>query len=119
MTQTSNAPAVKAALITALAAAPDLSGIQVAYSRPRDMERECIYGGHIAVTQAVDAGKDNSGSSPRTEVAHIDIHIRVAAIGDDVEAAEARAVELGAVIEAYLAVEVPIVDGLAAIETTG
>lgn len=119
MTQTSNAPTIKAAIIDALREAPGMGDVSVGYSWSAKMGRECIYGGSISVTQKVSSGRDDEGNATRDETAIIDIHVRVGNIGEDNEAAETRAVEIGAALEAYLAVHTPSVPGLLAIEVGG
>lgn len=109
---TSNAQRVKAAIIGALADAPGLSGVQVAYSLPRSPEREVVYGGGIDVDQKIGTGRSSEGNTTRDEDASIDLHVRVQLPGEDCEAVEARALELGEAVESHLALTTPDVLGL-------
>jgi hypothetical protein len=100
-----NAVAVKRALITALQSAAGLGadGVQVAYSWPGERaEREVIYGGRMAWDTKVLA-MAAGGRVPRREDMTLDLHIAVTAMGAEPEAAEARAVDLGTVLEEYVA----------------
>jgi len=94
--------AVKRALFTWLAAAPELAGVQVSYAWPgRSQDRECIYGGFPEATQRY--AVMTAGRKPRDEDATILIRIEVAQPGNDVQAADQRVEELGAVLETLLA----------------
>lgn len=122
MTTTSNAQAVKAGLITTLAALTDpseaLDGVQVTYSAPSKIERATIYGGRIDVDQTIVSGRA-SGSTTREERATILLHVRVYRVGGTPAEAEAAAVAIAAVVEDYLATTTPSVTGLLNAEVTG
>lgn len=109
----SNAQAVKAAIITALQAlqGTTLAGVQVEYSFPRDLMRECIYGGRIQGNQEIGAGR-SSGNTSRDERVVILLHLRVSKPGGTCADAEARALAIGAVVEGYLAANTPSATGL-------
>lgn len=119
MTQTSNGPAIKAALIAALSDAPGLDGVDVGYSWTQAMGRECIYGGAVSVEQSISSGRDAEGNVTRDEDVTVNLHIRVSAIGDTNEAAELRAIEIGAALETYLALHMPDLPGLLTVDVTG
>lgn len=102
------AASVKAQLVgTAGVLAPLLTGppkVNVTYSAPaRDIPRELVYGGEITgpVELAAMAG---GGRVKRTEDLILQLHVRVYELGKKTtEASDARAVEIGDVIAAYLA----------------
>lgn len=100
-----NAYAAKRALIDALQASAELgdAGVQVAYSyRGERAERECVYGGAVAWTCKPLTFR-GGGRMPRQETVQVDLHIAVRLPGSEPDEAEARAVELGTVVEEYLA----------------
>lgn len=100
------AVACKRALFTRLATRPRLKGVQLAYSWPGNVERECVYGGGARSTQEYAAA--SPGRKPRNETALVDVHIYVRLPGGDVEAADVRAMELGVVVEEELADDVTL-----------
>ncbi len=110
-----NAVACKRELFRRLAAAPRLKGVQVAYAFPgRDIQRECIYGGGARTTQEFAAA--SPARKPRNETALVDVHVWVRLPGGSVEDADARAMEIGVVVEELLADDVNLggaVPGLA------
>lgn len=118
-TQTSNAVAIKQAIIVALAAAPGLSAVDVGYSWNRDMGREVVYGGAVSVQQMISGGRGATGNATRDETVTINLHVRVGTVGLTVEEAELRTLVIGAELEAYLAVNLPVVTGLLAVELEG
>ncbi len=100
-----NAYRAKRALIDALQASAELgdAGVQVAYSWPGERaERECVYGGSAAWTCKPIAMR-GGGRMPRREDMTVDLHVAVTMPGSEPADAEARAVELGTVVEEYLA----------------
>jgi hypothetical protein len=100
-----NAYAAKRALITALQGAAGLGadGVQVAYSWPGERaERECIYGGAVVWDTKV-LTMAAGGRLSRREDMTLDLHIAVTVLGAEPEEAEARAVDLGTVLEEYVA----------------
>lgn len=97
-----NAHAAKQRLIDLLDASTSLVGVQVAYSPPREIERECIFAGKVSGPVEL-AAMRGGARLMRTERLTLRLYVEVAAPGDDVAAAEARAVELGAVVEELVA----------------
>lgn len=100
------AAAAKAKLVGAnnvLAGLPGLSGVIVGYDMPRNLPRECIFGGKVngAVELAAMRG---GGRVKRTENLDLNLHIRVHDKGQKTtEAVEARAAELSTIVEDWIA----------------
>lgn len=110
-----NIAAAKSALIAALKTLPALEGVQVAYSYPgRTVERECIYWGERAAGPASVQAMAGSGRIKREEQPTTSLHIAVTQPGNaDTEATDARAAQLGAAVENWLAANKTLgVDGL-------
>lgn len=98
-----NAAAAKKALIDAIAALPGLDGVTVSYSVPRDLKRECVYGGSITGPVNLAAMK-GSGRVKREETLTLQLHIRVTEPGHDTtETTDLRAATLSTHVEEYLA----------------
>jgi hypothetical protein len=96
---------VKAALLGATDGilAPLLTPVTVAYSLPRDIPRELVYGGNVVgpVTLAAMAG---GARVKRQEDLILQLHVRVWQPGQETtEETDARAVEIGDVIALYIA----------------
>ena len=107
-----NAFRAKKALIDALAASPDLgdAGVQVAYSWPGERaEREVVYGGRAAWV-CTPLTMRGGRRMPRKESLTVDLHVAVTMPGADPVDAEARVVELGTVVEEYLAATTTLSD---------
>lgn len=99
-----NAVAAKLALIDYLKAEPALQGVQIAYGYPaRDVEREVLYGGASRFTKAQEGMGGGMGGLAYRETVTVDLHIQIRIPGGEVEEAEARAVEIGSEVEAFLA----------------
>jgi hypothetical protein len=97
------AAAVKAKLVgEGNVLAPLLPGVTVAYSQPRDLNRELVYGGQVAgpVEMAAFAG---GAKVKRKEDLIFLLHIRIWKPNTSVEVVEQRAAEIGGVITDYLA----------------
>lgn len=98
-----NAQAVKAALIGLVDALPALAEVQVSYSFPGLLARECVYGGRIDGAVALAAMKAGTRVK-REEDSVLHLHVRVDTPGEaTTQAAEERAVELGGHIEDLIA----------------
>lgn len=96
--------AIKRYLFGWLATAPALAegGIQVAYAWPgSSLDRECVYGGKASAEHQYAAL--TSARKPRDERALIYVHIEVVRPGVTVEETDARAGEIGEVLETMLA----------------
>ncbi len=115
-----NAAAAKKALIDALDALTGTGGsladVQVAYSFPgRTLQREVIYGGVAAGPLELSAMR-GSGRVKRIERPLLELHILVTDPGHDTtEVTDARAAEIGAVIEELLAAD-PTIGGVAGLK---
>lgn len=99
--------AVKAALIGqdgTLKQLPGLDGVQVEYGYPASPDRECVYGDNSAAGTVSLAAMRGPGRLKRDEVTVFGLVVLVTEPGHaDTEQVEARAAELGAAIEEYLA----------------
>jgi hypothetical protein len=105
---TTNAAAARAALLgenSLLRTLPGLAEVAVAYSLPGAVPRELVYGGQAAGAVTLAAMKGGAGGRiKREENLSLQIHIRVNMPGQTTtEASDARAVEIGAAIEEYIA----------------
>lgn len=99
---TSTAPALKAALLTALVTALTVDGTQVVYSHPGDaLEPEAVFLGDVRGTSEVPTSR--AGRLARHERYTLDVWISVVADGATAEAAETRAYALLAKLEDVLA----------------
>jgi hypothetical protein len=103
-----NAAAARAALLGEagqLQALPGLADVKVAYSLPREIPRELVYGGQVIGPVGLAAMKGGAaGRIKREENLSLQIHVRVHTPGQTTtEAADARAVEIGAAVEEYIA----------------
>ncbi|MEV0805734.1 hypothetical protein [Micromonospora sp. NPDC050200] len=79
-----------------------LAGLQMAYAWPgRNPEAECVYGGGVRFTRT-SAGHDGRAEL-WLETATIGLYVRVRRPGAQVEETDARATEIGGVIETLLA----------------
>lgn len=100
------AAAAKARLLGAdglLQALPGLEDVTVAYSLPRDVPREIVYGGPVAGEVSL-ATMRAGGRIKRQEDLAMALVIRVNDPGrDTTEATDVRAVEIGTAIEEYIA----------------
>jgi hypothetical protein len=97
--------AAKTALITALQAltSTTLAGVQVAYTYPAALQRECVWGGSISGPMELVAMR-GSGRIKRLETPTLELHISVVTPGQpDTVAAETRAAAIGAAVEEHLA----------------
>lgn len=100
-----NAYAAKRALFDALAASDALAGVQVAYSWPgANAEREIVYGGRVTWA-TVPLAMRGGGRMPRREDMIVALHVAVQRPGADADVVEARAVEIGTVVEELLAAD--------------
>jgi len=94
----------KKAVLDLLAAQPDMEGVQVSYGWPgRTARREVLYAGHADWNTELLTFAPAGGRNQRKEEGTAEFHIYVRKPGGDYEAAEARAVEIGAVLEEFLA----------------
>lgn len=103
-----NAAAARAALLGEnglLQALPSLAGVTVAYSPPSVTPRELVYGGQVAGPVGLAAMKGGAGGRiKREENLSLQIHIRVYEPGQQsTEGTDARAVQIGAAVEEYIA----------------
>lgn len=97
-----------------------LAPVQVEYAYPgRDPERECVYAGRSSFSQEPSAMRGGARLR-REEHGTLNLHIDVLAPGGGAEMvdAEARASELGELIENYLAAN-PTLDGLTGLLRAG
>lgn len=108
-----NAAAAKAALIAKIGALAGLGDLQVSYSYPgRTTDRDLVYGGRITGPIALSTMR-GSGRLKRIEDQVLNLHIEVVRPGEDTaEATEARACEIGAGIENYLAANPTLEDAV-------
>lgn len=96
--------AVKSALKSAFQNHPDLSTIQVTYGDPGKYARtESIFLGAANDQAVVDPAGFRAGRKRRDEDYDLLVHITVVGFAPEPEANEARATELGQVVEEYLA----------------
>ncbi|WP_189336315.1 hypothetical protein [Actinoplanes ianthinogenes] len=80
-----------------------LPGVIVAYSAPRDLPREVVYGGQVVGPVEL-LSMAGGGRVKRREDLSLLLHVRVYQPGQETaETAEARAVEIGDVICIYIA----------------
>jgi hypothetical protein len=105
---TTNAAAARAALLGEaglLQSLPGLDGVTVAYSLPREVPRELVYGGQVAGAARLAAMKGGAaGRIKREEDLSLQVHVRVHEPGrTTTEATDTRAVQIAAVIEEYIA----------------
>lgn len=98
------AAAAKAALLgTSGVLAPLLTGVTVAYSAPRDIPREVVYGGQVVGPVAL-AAMAGGVRVKRSEDLTLQLHVRVYQPGaTTTETTDARAVAIGDVIATYIA----------------
>lgn len=99
----SNLVAVKKELFRRLQAEGVLSGVQVEYTRPRDLKREVIYGGRARFDHELPAMKGGRARLPRDERVTLMAFIQVRNVASDAIAADERVAELLAVVEELLA----------------
>jgi hypothetical protein len=102
-----NAYAAKRKLIDLLAASPLTdAGVSVAYSWPGDDRagRECVYGGPVTWSTRPLAMR-GGGRMPRREDLTVPIHVDVSKPGAEGAEVEARAVEIGTVVEELIAAD--------------
>lgn len=93
---------VKKAVFDGLAAAPDLAGVNVDYAyKASNHADQYVYGGKM--TSQINYANMTSARKPRDEHLAIDVHITVRKPGGDVVDTDARAVEIGGVVETLLA----------------
>ncbi|MFI9558871.1 hypothetical protein [Nonomuraea endophytica] len=104
------AAAVKAALFARIQAAlvshPSLERLQVAYSAPAQIERECLYLGAVRITRRP------QGTAPDEEQLTAAVHIYIRHPGGSLEGTDARAAEIGALLEQVLRAEPELADGV-------
>jgi hypothetical protein len=100
-----NAQPAKKALFELLTA--ELGGIRVDYAYDgKRAEREYVYLGRVVGTQRLETFKGGLGNRPtRDEDLLLNLHIRVTGPGQQVADTDARATEIGTVIEELLAGE--------------
>lgn len=119
------AVAVKKALFDALAAksaaGQPLDGVQVAYSYPgKTLQRDgCIYFGRLRIDQQLDTFASpavGGGRQPRNEIVTLTVVVLAKNIKSDQYAADARAVEIGSVMEDLLAAD-PTAGGTVLVRT--
>ena len=93
---------VKRALVAALQTALAAEGVQVLYSWTGEAERECVYLGDVEFTQEplTFAG---GGRTRRSEDVVAAVHVAVQIPGGTEEDVEARAVEIGTLLEHAIA----------------
>lgn len=83
--------------------APLLSGVTVSYSPPRDLLRECVYGGQVSGPVELKA-MAGGGRVKRSETLTLLLFVRVwKPGGKTTETVEARAAAIGDVIALYIA----------------
>lgn len=92
-----NIVAIKRALIAKISEIPALSSVQVLYGWNRNVERECVFSSNSTFEREI----SDMGNDP-AETAVVPIHVLVSAPGKTEEENEARAVEIGGLIEAAL-----------------
>lgn len=92
-----NVVAAKKALLAKVGAIPALAKVQILYTWTADAEREVVFSSNATFEREV----SDMGNDP-AETAVVPIHIIVAQPGGTEEDAEARAVEIGGIIEASL-----------------
>lgn len=101
------AAAAKAKLVgvnNVLSGLAGLNGVIVAYCMPRDLPRECVYGGKVTGSVELSAMRGSTGRVKREEELSLNLHIRVHDKGQQTpETVEARAVELSNLIEDWIA----------------
>ncbi len=101
------AAAAKAKLVGTGNALVGLSGmntVTVAYCMPRDLPRECVYGGKVSGPVELSAMRGSTGRVKREENLSLNLHIRVHDKGQPTpETVEARAVEISNIIEDWIA----------------
>lgn len=94
--------AAKKALIAGLAADPNLDGVEVTYAWKRgSKKRERIFCGRAQATQEPASLK--SGRTFRDERMIFDVTVVVEMPGGSAEAVEERAIELGTIVEEWVA----------------
>jgi hypothetical protein len=103
----------KAAIKTGLVAlqASTLAGVQVGYGPPRDQKRESIWLGKVTGDQEISAGRSGTRTT-RDDKFVVELHIQVRKPGVDCAEVEDRAVDIGVIVEEYLAGVGPVVSGL-------
>jgi hypothetical protein len=94
--------ALIAALVVAYAADDDMTDVVVKYGPGRDLPREFVYGGRVRGQQEFLTFR-SAERIPRKEVITIDLHVRVEVPGGDQDESEARACDIGAVVENLIA----------------
>lgn len=117
-----NVAAAKSALVDALVALTGtglaLDGVQVAYSFPgRTLQREVIYGGAAIGPVELSAMRGAAGRVKRVERPTLELHVLVTDPGHDTtRETDARASEIGAVVEELIAGD-PTIGGLAGLKS--
>lgn len=101
------AAAAKAKLVgtnNVLSGLSGLDGVIIGYSMPRDLPRECIYGGKVTGAVELSAMRGSTGRVKREENLSLNLHIRVHDKGQPTtETVEARATEIGLAVEDWIA----------------
>lgn len=101
------AAAAKARLVGAnnvLSGLPGLANVDVAYTMPRSLPRELIYGGKVSGSVELAAMRGNTGRVKRQENLNLTLYIRVHDKGQaTTETVEARAAEIAVVVENWIA----------------
>jgi hypothetical protein len=100
-----NAVVAKRALVALMQAAPGLEGVQVTYGFPKEPLREFVYCGRASSTVSPLRFRANGARLPRDEELTVDLIVTVIAPGGTTEDAEARAVEIGTVVEEAIALD--------------
>lgn len=106
------AAVIKQALVAGLTDA--LDGIEVRYGASGTLPRELVYLGRVASEQQPLAFQPGVGRRmPRKEQLTVTVHVRIDMPGEDEEAAEARACEVGGLLEDVIAAQpsFPLADG--------
>lgn len=101
------AASAKARLVGAnnvLSGLPGLAGVEVAYTMPRNVPRELIYGGKVSGQVELAAMRGSTGRVKRQENLNLTLHIRVHDKGQPTtETVEARVAEIAIVVENWIA----------------
>lgn len=108
----------KRAVIGRLAEAPAMAGVQVAYAFPgKSVERECVYGGGVRWTRQ--SAGDDGHRELWLQASTVGLYVRVFEPGASVEETDARAEELGLVLEELLETDRQLAGGLTVAGITG
>ncbi|AYF32196.1 hypothetical protein CSH63_33110 [Micromonospora tulbaghiae] len=95
-----------------------LAGLQVAYAWPgRTAEAECVYGGGVRFTRT-SAGHDGRAEL-WLETATIGVYVRVRQAGATAEETDARATEIGGLVESELAAQPELAGGYTYVQISG